>query len=98
MIAQLDANNICIGVGTDDSLVGIEVNSFDVLGKRYENGEWVDVPQPQPEPSQLDRIESALDINADSQAEILLNQVDAETTNGIIMDTLAEILLNQMGA
>lgn len=72
----LDENNICTGIHKTSMPVAREgfqqIDSYDtsLLGKKYENGEWVTVeyPDPEPEPpTQLDRIEAAVNL---SQEEI----------------------------
>ena len=45
--AQLDSNNICIGVTGNVDVDGIEVSTMDVLGMKYENNEWVAVENAQ---------------------------------------------------
>ena len=61
--AQIDENNICIAVSdlsgkvTADNMLRLETYDTSLLGKKYNNGVWEEVPQPEPEPTQLDRIE-----------------------------------------
>ena len=61
--AQIDENNICIAVSdlsgkvTADNMLRLETYDTSLLGKKYNNGVWEKVPQPEPEPTQLDRIE-----------------------------------------
>ena len=61
--AQIDENNICITVSdlsgkiTADNMLRLETYDTSLLGKKYNNGVWEEVPQPEPEPTQLDRIE-----------------------------------------
>lgn len=61
--AQIDENNICIAVSdlsgpvTADNMLRLETYDISLLGKKYNNGVWEDMPQPEPEPTQLDRIE-----------------------------------------
>lgn len=80
--AQLNNKNICNGVSDlsgeifDDNLVRLETYDLTVLGKHYNNGVWEDVPQPEPEPSQLDRIETLLNT---SYTEAQNAAVDAYT-------------------
>lgn len=65
--AQINDDNICICVSntgkattTKPNMIQLETYDLTVLGKRYNNGVWEEVPQPEPEPSQLDRIETLL--------------------------------------
>lgn len=61
--AQIDENNICIAVSdlsgkvTADNMIRLETYDTSLLGKKYNAGVWEEVPQPEPEPTQLDRIE-----------------------------------------
>ena len=80
--AQTDENKICFATANlTDNIVApddwILIKSHDdVLGKRYINGEWEEVPQPEPEPTQLDRIEERLNL---SYTEAQEQAVDAYT-------------------
>ena len=66
--AELDENNICKAVSNlsggviADTMIPLDSYDISLLGKRYNNGEWLEVEQPEiePQPSQLDRIESAV--------------------------------------
>ena len=93
--AELDENNICKAVS---ELVGevikntmIRIDSFDMslLGKKYNNGEWLEIEQTETEyiPTETELI----------QAELLLNQADILAKQNEQDEVLAEILLNQMG-
>lgn len=61
--AQIDENNICIAVSdlsgkvTADNMLRLETYDTSLLGKKYNNSVWEEVPKPEPEPTQLDRIE-----------------------------------------
>lgn len=54
--AQINENNMCIAVSQLSGLVDlpnmIKLNSYDlsILGKKYNNGVWEEVPQPEPKP------------------------------------------------
>lgn len=76
--AQINDEGICFAVsslsGTVDQPNMIQLDSYDmsVLGKRYADGNWQEVEQPtvEPEPTQLDRIEEAVQQNyAEAQQE-----------------------------
>lgn len=64
--AQLDENSICIGVSQLSGEVNapnmILLESYDasLLGKKYNNGTWEDVPQPEPEPTSQDAINAEI--------------------------------------
>lgn len=73
--AELDENNICKAVsdlsGKVDKPTMIPLETYDVslLGKKYDNGEWLEVEQPEPakpEPTQLDRIEATVNSIAEN--------------------------------
>ena len=79
--AQIDDNNICVGVselsGEVYSEKMITLDSYDasVMGKKYNNGLWEDI-EDDPEPTQLDRIENRLNL---SYTEAQNQAVDAYT-------------------
>lgn len=90
--AQIDKNNICNATATsskDKSLLPdnwiLISNDYEALGKRYNNGEWEEVPQPEPEPTQLDRIEEQLKLTYTEAQE---QAVDAYTEKLIEEGTL----------
>lgn len=80
--AQIDENNICIAISdlsgkvTAGNMLRLETYDTSLLGKKYNNGVWEEVPQPEPEPTQLDRIE--LQVNT-SYAEAQNQAVDQYT-------------------
>lgn len=53
--AELDENSICMNVSdlsgevTMDTMIRLEAYDETLLGKRYENGQWYEVPVPEPE-------------------------------------------------
>ncbi len=64
------------GMGTKE----LTVETMDVLGMKYENGEWVDA-QPDPEPTQLNRIEEQL--NALTADNVTMEKLNAAITEGV---------------
>lgn len=64
--AQLNANNICVGIsqltGKIDAENMIPINSLDgdLIGKRYNNGAWEEVVQPEPIPQPLSSTDQAI--------------------------------------
>lgn len=81
--ANLDENNICIAISDTGSSKlnsprAILLQSFNenIIGKKYNNGEWEEVLQPEPESTQLDRIEELLNKN---YAQAQQDAVDAYT-------------------
>lgn len=73
--AELDENNICKAVSDlsgeviTDTMIPLETYDISLLGKKYVDGVWEEVPQKptqEPEPTEAELI----------QAQILLNQAD----------------------
>lgn len=94
--AQLDENNICIGVSQlsgevkSDNLIQIASYDTSILGKKYVDGKWEEVPEEPiqaPEPTEQELLQAELLL---AQQEIILNQQTQE-------QALAEILLGQQG-
>lgn len=90
--AELDENNICYAVSQlsgeviADTMIPLETYDISLLGKQYDNGEWLEVeqPEPEPEPSQLDRIESVVnDIAKNNTSYAEMAQAIAEGVNDI---------------
>jgi len=91
--AQLDMNNICVGISQlsgevqAENMLQIEYYDTTLIGKKYENGVWVEVPiLPTPIPT-----EEII------QAEMLLNQVLMQEQLNTIDGVNAQILLNTIG-
>ena len=80
--AQIDESSICIAVSdlsgpvTAANMLRLETYDISLLGKKYNNGVWEDMPQPEPEPTQLDRIEEQTKV---SYTEAQQTAVDAYT-------------------
>ena len=93
-IAYIDAEGYCSSTWAGDWPEGRELkeNQIDVtscpgvLGMRYVDGEWVEVPQPEPEPTEEEL----------AQAEMLLMGTEILAKQSEQDEVLAEILLNQM--
>ena len=94
--AQLDMNNICVGLSQLSGEVQapnmLQIENYDttLMGKKYENGVWVEVPpepMPIPEPAEEEIV----------QAELLLNQLLMQEQLNSIDEVNAQILLNTMG-
>lgn len=94
--AQLNDNNICVGVSDLSGIVEsenmLEIAEYDtgLLGKHWNGETWEDVPQPQPQPPEPTEQELV-------QAEMLLNQIEIMSRQNEQDEVLAEILLNQLG-
>ena len=76
--AELDENNICKAVSElageviKDTMILLESYDTSLLGKRYEDGEWVEVlVEPTPEPHQPTNSEVAQMIS-DLQADLII--------------------------
>lgn len=76
--AELDENNICKAVSElageviKDAMIPLETYDTSLLGKRYEDGEWVEVPvEPTPEPYQPTNAEVTQMIS-DLQADLII--------------------------
>ena len=85
--AQLDENDICFTVidngselQTSDKIIPLKSYDLSLLGKRYNNGVWENVEQPEseaePEITQLDRIEAILN---EDKNEIIETAIDEYT-------------------
>lgn len=85
--AQINESNICVAVSNltgkvqDDKLIPIASMSHGLLGKKYENGKWVEVPMPEPKPSQFDRIEEQL--NALAADSVTVEKLEAAISEGV---------------
>lgn len=69
--AQINESNICTAVSNltgkvqDDKLIPIASMSHGLLGKKYENGKWVEVPTPEPSLSETEQAILDTAINVD---------------------------------
>ena len=89
--AQIDESNICIAVSdlsgpvTADNMLRLETYDISLLGKKYNNGVWADMPQPEPEPTQLDRIEDKLNTSYTEAQNQAVDQYTEELLEGGIL-------------
>ena len=90
--AQINDDNICICVSntgkattTKPNMIQLETYDLTVLGKHYNNGVWEDVPQPEPEPSQLDRIETLLNTSYTDAQNAAVDAYTEELIEGGIL-------------
>ena len=80
--AQIDENNICVGISElsgeiiENSMIPLDKYDLSILDKKYNNGEWEEVPQPKPEPTQLDKIEEQVYSNNESNLIIMEAMAD----------------------
>ena len=89
--AQIDKNNICIAVSdlsgkvTAGNMLRLETYDTSLLGKKYNNGVWEEVPQPEPEPTQLDRIELQVKTSYTEAQNQAVDQYTEELLEGGIL-------------
>lgn len=90
--AQLDENNICKAISntgavisTNPNFIQLETYDLTVLGKHYNNGVWEEVPQPEPEPTQLDRIETLLNTSYTDAQNAAVDAYTEELIEGGIL-------------
>ena len=90
--AQLNEEGICFSLSHLSGPVEREdmilfSQETDCLGKRYHDGIWEEVAQPEPEPDKDEWIQAQLLLH---QAEIIAGQKEQD-------ETLAALLLNSLG-
>ena len=104
--AQINLDNICFSVsdltGEVESPYMIPIGSYDLsyLGKKYENGEWVNAapePEPEAEPTQLDRVEEAQLIIMEAMAAQYEENLEYRISDMEGQATIYETLLNMQG-
>lgn len=94
--AQINEDKICVGISqlsniiVDESLIAIPSFDTTLIGKKYNEGVWEDVPKPDPEPvpkSDTEKIQdnqlSIMEAMADQyeqQQEVNLNVYDVLAT------------------
>ena len=90
--AQINEENICTVISdmgevevSDKHLIPIETYDTSLLGKKYNNGVWEDMPQPEPQPSQLDRIEESLKISFTEAQQTAIDKYTEELLEGGIL-------------
>lgn len=91
--AQINSENICFAVSylsgeviADDMIMLNEED--EPLGKKYNNGAWEELPPqpaPEPEPSQLDRIEEAVTAKNQDIAQAAIDNYTLELIEGGIL-------------
>lgn len=90
--AQINEENICTVISdmgevevSDKHLIPIETYDTSLLGKKYNNGVWEDMPQPEPQPSQLDRIEESLKTSFSEAQQTAIDKYTEELLEGGIL-------------
>jgi hypothetical protein len=92
--AQLDENNICIGVSQlsgkveATSMITLEQYDISLLGKQYVNGEWINVPQPEPEPQPTEQ-----EILMQTLADMELSNIEAQQERQMLAQQVADLEL-----
>ena len=87
--AQIDENNICYGVSDlsgqveDVNMIPLETYNSSVLGKKYVDGTWEEVPQEEPETNPVE--------HQPNNAEIKEMLQEIQEQNLILMEALAEM-------
>lgn len=98
--AQINEDNICIAVSQLSGLVDlpnmIKLDSYNlnVLGRKYNNGVWEEVPQPEPksEPTTSDLAENQLTI-MEAMAEQYEQNLDNRINDMEVQATIYETIL-----
>ena len=86
--AQLDETGLCVGLSdlsgevTAGNMVSIESYDLSVLGKKLENGTWVEVPKEEPAAGLVE--------TQPSNAEIKNLLLEVKEQNLILMEAFAE--------
>lgn len=97
--AQLDENNICIGVsqlsgGVNlSSMILLEIHDASLLGKRYNNGAWEEVAQPEPATQEPTSMEILMQAQADAELRDFAIQQGQE----LLAQQMADIELAVLG-
>ncbi len=79
--AQIDENNICIGVSQNplpierDDMIQIDSYDLSLLRKVYQDGEWIENPNPEPEPEPVPEPTST-----DELKELMLDLMEGQVT------------------
>ena len=79
--AQIDENNICIGISQHpeeidrEDLIKIDSYDFGLLRKVWQDGEWIENPNPEPEPEPTPDPTST-----DELKELMLDLIEGQVT------------------
>lgn len=88
--AQIDENNICVGVSdlsgevNTDNMIRLDTYDLAVMGKKYEDGTWLEVENPEPEPPEPVEPQP-------TNSEIKSMLLEVQEQNLILMESLAEM-------
>ncbi len=95
---QLDESNICVGISQLNGLVKsdsmIELVNYDIslLGKQYQNGEWITLPKEEVEKQPIDKTE----ILMQTLADIEINILNAQQERQLLAQQLTDIELSHL--
>lgn len=79
--AQIDSNNVCIGVSQhpeeidQEDLIKIESYDLSLLRKVWQDGKWIENPNPEPEPEPTPDPTST-----DELKELMLDLIEGQVT------------------
>ncbi|WMI80892.1 hypothetical protein [Anaerotignum sp. MB30-C6] len=96
--AQLDENNICIGVsqlsGKVNHSLMISIDSYDnmLMGKKYNNGAWEEIEHPKPTPGPTD-MELLMQANTDAE----LRDLEIQQGQEMLAQQMTDIELAVLG-
>lgn len=88
--AQLNEENICVGIsqlsGEVQSKNMLKIESYDItiLGKKYEDDNWIELPKPPVEPTEEELLMS----------QTLLNQANIQNQLKTLNEINSKIILN----
>lgn len=105
--AQINEKNICIGISslagavTDESLIEIESYDLSILGKKYSNGIWEDVPKEPIVPEEVQPTNAELKENQLAIMEAIATQYEENIENRLsdmeVQATMYEAILELGG-
>ena len=98
--AEIDASGICFHLTAQELPLSdtiLRTERSDVLGMRYEGGEWHAVEHPATEPNQLDNIERVQLTMMEAMADQYEESQDRELTNMDVLATVYEEILSIKG-
>ena len=98
--AEIDARGICFHLTTQELPLSdtiLRTERSDVLGMRYEGGEWHEVDEELPATSQLDNIERVQLTMMEAMADQYEESQERELTNMDVLATMYEEILSIKG-
>ena len=105
--AQINKENICVGISSlsgeviDESLIEIENYDLSILGKKYNNGVWEEVPKEPIVPEEPQPTNAELKENQLAIMEAIATQYEENTENRLsdleVQATMYEAILELGG-